>query len=254
MSCIFCSGVHQSWRCQNARKLALQERQSAVQNVRCCFLCLKEGHSVRTCQFKLNCQLCGENHNLLLCRNLSRQNFSRFEKEEKGQEREVHQDEALVNISKVSAVVLQTLVVIVRGVGVKLIVRSIIDSVSQRSYILKTIAEEMGYQPKKKEHLQHSLFGGSKTSACQHEVFTIYLSNLSEKYNCHFDTLGQPIICDTISSLNLKVYLIESSNQDIQLTDDLVGPIEILIGADVMGKLITENRKQLKFGTDRNRN
>ncbi|GBM26226.1 hypothetical protein AVEN_22784-2 [Araneus ventricosus] len=177
-----------------------------------------------------------------------------FEKEEKGQEREVHQDEALVNISKVSAVVLQTLVVIVRGVGVKLIVRSIIDSVSQRSYILKTIAEEMGYQPKKKEHLQHSLFGGSKTSACQHEVFTIYLSNLSEKYNCHFDTLGQPIICDTISSLNLKVYLIESSNQDIQLTDDLVGPIEILIGADVMGKLITENRKQLKFGTDRNRN
>ncbi|GBM25483.1 hypothetical protein AVEN_62242-1 [Araneus ventricosus] len=65
------------------------------------------------------------------------------------------------------SVVSRTLVVIVRGVGVKR--RAIIDSEFQRSYILKTTTEEMGYQSKQKEHLQHSLFGGSKTSVCQHE-------------------------------------------------------------------------------------
>ncbi|GBL96371.1 hypothetical protein AVEN_43694-1 [Araneus ventricosus] len=158
---------------------------------------------------------------------LHKRNSSRFEKEEEVQEREVHQDEALANICRVSAVVLQTLVVIVRGVGVKRRVRAIIDSGSQRSYILKTTAEKWVTNQRRKS------------------TFSI---NCLEGQRLHIVNMRTAIVYDTMSPLNLKAYLIESSNQEIQLTDDIDGPIEILIGADAMGKLITGNCEQFKSG------
>ncbi|KAF8778730.1 hypothetical protein HNY73_015426 [Argiope bruennichi] len=247
--CIFCTEEHNSWNCKKASKLTLHEKQSAVEKARCCFLCLREGHGVKTCRSKFNCQLCGKKHHLFLCRALSPEpNSSSVPTDIKVRESMIQHDEALANLSKCSNVFLQTLTILVRGETTKRKARAIIDSGSQRSYILKATAEEMNYKAKRREYLQHSLFGGSNTSTCQHDVYMIYLSSVSEEYSCHFEVLGQEVICDSILSRKRGSHFKELRDYNIHLAEDLDGPIEILIGADVAGKLITGNHLQLKNG------
>ncbi|KAF8793570.1 hypothetical protein HNY73_001628 [Argiope bruennichi] len=157
-------------------------------------------------------------------------------------------DEALANFSKSSNVFLQTLTILVRGETTKRKARAIIDSGSQRSYILKSTAEKMNYKAKRREYLQHSLFGGSDTSTCQHDVYMIYFTSISEKYNCHFEVLGQEMIFHSILSRKRGSHFKELKDYNILLAEDLDGPIEILIGADVAGKLITGNHLQTEKG------
>ncbi|GFT89113.1 uncharacterized protein NPIL_151211 [Nephila pilipes] len=142
----------------------------------------------------------------------------------------VQHKEALTNLSK--SFNLQTLTVLVEGENGKRKARTIIDCSSQRSYILITTAEEMKYNSKRREYLQHSLFGDSNTSTCQHDVFTIYLSSITEENSCHFEELGQEVICDTILSRKQGSHFKELGDYGIHLAEDLDGPIEILIGAD----------------------
>ncbi|KAF8771729.1 hypothetical protein HNY73_019109 [Argiope bruennichi] len=166
----------------------------------------------------------------------------------KVQETVIQHDETLANWSKSSNVFLQALSILVRGETTKHKARAIIDSGSQWSYILKETVEEMNYKAKWKEYLQHSLFGGSNTSTCQYDVYMIYLSSVSEEYNCHFEVLGQEVICDSVLSRKQGSHFKELRDYNIHLAEDLEGPMEILIGDDVAGKLITGNHLQLKNG------
>ncbi|KAF8790481.1 hypothetical protein HNY73_005499 [Argiope bruennichi] len=150
--CIFCTEEHNSWNCKIASKLTLHEKQSAVEKARCCFLCLREGHGVKT--RRSNCQVCGKKHHLFLCSTLSPEPNSSFVTTDvKVQESVIQHDKALANFSKSSNVFLQTLKILVRGEATKRKARAIIDSGSQRSYILKATAEEMNYKAKRREYL-----------------------------------------------------------------------------------------------------
>ncbi|GFV83531.1 hypothetical protein TNCV_5120211 [Trichonephila clavipes] len=60
-------------------------------------------------------------------------------------------------ITNVKEQAISTLSVLVRGKGVKPKARAIINSCSQRSYILKTTAEEMKYSSKRREYLTAGL-------------------------------------------------------------------------------------------------
>ncbi|GFX74647.1 integrase catalytic domain-containing protein [Trichonephila clavipes] len=84
--------------------------------------------------------------------------------------------------------------------------RAIIDTGSQKSYILRSTAEELGFNLQREDEFRHSLFGGTKNKGC-------------------------------INTSVIKIYL-----------SSLDGPIEVLLGADVAGKLITGRRKELKTG------
>ncbi|GFU10013.1 integrase catalytic domain-containing protein [Trichonephila clavipes] len=108
-------------------------------------------------------------------------------------------------------VILQTLVVNVHGIKRERKARAIIDTGSQKSYILRSTAEELGFNLQREEEFRHSLFGGTKTRMYKHKCYKIYLSSLD----------------------------------DIQ---ENTGPIEVLLGADVAGKLITGRREELKTG------
>lgn len=80
-------------------------------------------------------------------------------------------------------VLLQTLIVKVRGNGQNKFVRCLIDTGSQKSYILKFVAEIMQYISE--SNIIHSLFGGMETSEI-HKQFIVYLSNLKSDYKCNF--------------------------------------------------------------------
>ncbi|UYV72256.1 hypothetical protein LAZ67_9002364 [Cordylochernes scorpioides] len=117
-----------------------------------------------------------------------------------------------------------------------------------RSYVLQDTAEEMGYECSKKESLRHSLFGGSNTELYEHGVYDIRLSNLDGSYGCNFEALSQDVICDSVPRVHQGKWMQDLSAHDIELTDLHRGPLEILIGADIAGKLLTGEHRRLPSG------
>ncbi|UYV72251.1 hypothetical protein LAZ67_9002346 [Cordylochernes scorpioides] len=156
-------------------------------------------------------------------------------------------DETLTNLTT-SVVLLPTLRVTIRGKCKERMGRILIDTGSQRSYVLQDTAEEMGYECSKKESLRHSLFGGSNTELYEHGVYNIRLSNLDGSYGCNFEALSQDVICDSVPRVHQGKWMQDLSAHDIELTDLHRGPLEILIGADIAGKLLTGEHRRLPSG------
>ncbi|GFX96839.1 DUF1758 domain-containing protein [Trichonephila clavipes] len=80
-------------------------------------------------------------------------------------------------------------------------VRTILDSGSQMSYVLKNVVEKMGYIPRRKDILMHSLFGGIKSDKCKHTCYRIRLRNQDNSDTCNLEALDQTSICDNIASV-----------------------------------------------------
>ncbi|GFT75582.1 DUF1758 domain-containing protein [Trichonephila clavipes] len=112
----------------------------------------------------------------------------------------------------------------------------------------------MGCIPLRKEILMHSLFGGIKSDKCEHTCYRIRLRNQDNSVTCNLEALDQTSICDNIASVSpgsLSLSWISELNEmNIQLSD--VGEesrsIQVLLGSDVIGKLMTGQRRILSCG------
>ncbi|XP_035230013.1 uncharacterized protein LOC118201973 [Stegodyphus dumicola] len=69
-----------------------------------------------------------------------------------------------------------------------------------------------------------------------------------ETYHCNFKALSQDIICGSIPPVANGEWIQELKENNISVCDDSNGPIEILIGADIAGKLMTGGFKLLTSG------
>ncbi|GBO35440.1 hypothetical protein AVEN_98825-1, partial [Araneus ventricosus] len=129
-------------------------------------------------------------------------------------------------------------------------VRVLCDTGSQKSYILKNIAEEMKYPVDRQETIKHSLFGGVSTKECKHNCYRIKLKQLNGNFTCNFEVLDQAIICENVLPVSEGPWLDELKGLGVILTDTNVSsePIQVLIGADIMRKLLTGKRKLLSSG------
>ncbi|UYV71983.1 hypothetical protein LAZ67_9001435, partial [Cordylochernes scorpioides] len=148
-------------------------------------------------------------------------------------------------------VALQTLMLNVIAPKGRKLVRAFFDSGSQHTYILKTTAEELGLKPVTKEIVHHALFGGIQTTAVTHNLYDVQLKADDENFVCKVTVRDQSKICQTLPRIP-KTSLIskELEQRKIKVTD--LGndnpPIELLIGADIYGKLITGKTLQLDCG------
>ncbi|GBN40887.1 hypothetical protein AVEN_240861-1, partial [Araneus ventricosus] len=88
----------------------------------------------------------------------------------------------------------------------------------------------------------------TSTEICHHEVHRAFLTDVSLTYNCNFEVLGQEAISTTIPLVADGSWMKELSENNIHLSDQSHGPIELLIGADVAGKLLTGGYKLLPSG------
>lgn len=154
------------------------------------------------------------------------------------------------NFSGNPEVLLQTLRVKLRGERTNYEVRAIVDNGSQRSYVLKNAVNKMGYSPVGQQKLTHSLFGGAKSKEQNHYRYQMRLSSLDGKYACKFEALENETICNGISSVRVGPWTEELRGLNIELSDtiDSTEPIQVLIGADVAGKLMTGRFHILKSG------
>ncbi|XP_050306312.1 uncharacterized protein LOC126743324 [Anthonomus grandis grandis] len=252
-SCIFCGGSHESASCFKANKMSLEEKKNILSSKKACFRCLKVGHQSRRCRGRFNCVVCEKSHLVLMCPSLSvNQVASKQEKCYNGgqssdvrEERTVVRDQTLANYTN-TYVFLQTLRVQLKGLNGYKSVRALVDSGSQRSYILKSTAAQLEYKSKRSEKVIHCLFGG-REAGYDHQCYDITLSG--ENFVFSMEALDQPIICSNIPPIFSGQWSDELADLGIQLSDSQdAGPIELLLGADVAGILYTGNQKSLSCG------
>ncbi|UYV78489.1 hypothetical protein LAZ67_16001717 [Cordylochernes scorpioides] len=238
-NCAFCERDHESTKCEFAENLTLEDKLGKLKKKGACFRCLKYGHLSKSCKVKTSCTSCGElRHSRIMC---PRKNQNATPA------RGMMRDETLTNLTT-PVVLLPTLRVTIRGKCKERMGRILIDTGSQRSYVLQDTAEEMGYECSIKESLRQSLFGGSNTELYEHGVYDIRLSNLDGSYGCNFEALSQDVICDSVPRVHQGKWMQDLSAHDIELTDLHRGPLEILIGADIAGKLLTGEHRRLPSG------
>lgn len=242
--CVFCSNSHESAGCLKAQKLSWEQKQEILKEKGACFRCLKRGHQSRNCRMRLNCITCGKSHVPLMCRTttdkpVGKENTVQTRKDNDA----VHQ--TLTNGTN-EHVVLQTLCVRMENAGKIRFVRALIDTGSQKTYILKSTAELMCLSTKRQIDMLHGLFGGGELSQ-KHACYDVLLRHAN--YSCSFEALDQPVICSPVACVCDGPWSEELRLLDIQISDSVTSsPIELLIGSDIAGKLYTGRRHVLQCG------
>ena len=246
--CLFCKGAHDTNECNYARKLTLDERRDIVAKENACYCCLKRGHPVKRCRATIKCPWCSRRHLLLMCPALaSKEAVSKnVDKSDKNQIK----DHNLTTFCE-SDVYLPTLQVVAFSGTVERQVRILLDTASHRSYIRAETARELSYIPIGKQRVTHNLFGGITSKNTEHDIFKIRLKSLDSSYMCNFLAMSQTVIFGDISSVRKDNWVDSLCNNNIVITD-LEGTnnvvIDILIGADITGKLITGEKLSLDNG------
>uniref|UniRef100_A0A8D8SJN2 Integrase catalytic domain-containing protein n=1 Tax=Cacopsylla melanoneura TaxID=428564 RepID=A0A8D8SJN2_9HEMI len=237
--CIFCLAGHRSQDC--GVEMTLGERQDVVKQKGVCFACLKSGHRVARCRNRPKCSKCGRGHHAILCE---------VSKPSNGVDGSKEKSTATLTSTTFNNVLMQTLVVLVCGQGGRTkMSRVLIDTGSQRSYIVSSLAKEMGYKPHDTEKIQHALFGGKVTTAEDYNVYQLKIANTDMSYSCDFQVLEQDTICANIPTVPVGPWIDQLAAKSITLCDvNYPGEIEILIGVDVAARLYTGRIQDLSNG------
>ena len=251
-NCLFCdSGAHGSATCAKAMQISLKERQEVAKKKRACYNCLKYGHGSRDCRVNVRCEKCQRRHLTIMCRGEKDQTASiSSDKRDDQTTLSSKIDCNLASLSSDPQVFMQIIKVKLCNLNNEKIVRALYDSGSQRSYITKAAASQMGYESVDEQGMRHLLFGGEQTSIVMHKKYVILLRSVDNSYACYFNVLDQHTICGKIPAIETGSWRKELQELNINLTDycDSEERISVLIGADVAGKLLTGRRIALKCG------
>ena len=240
--CLFCDKGHKSQDCYSTRTMSVADKKKIVESKKACGVCLNLGHRPSNCRSRHRCILCGDRHFPIVCE----KSFKR-DQVNSGDNSAPTTSNSLANQSVMANVLLMTILVKVEDArGEHRVARALIDSGSQNSYITTRLASKMGNSPIRKETMVHGLFGGSATPPVVHGVYRLFLTSMDDSYRCNFETLEQKVICGTLPSLDYEI--IKSAKLDIPHDGEPHREVDILIGADVAGKLLTGGIKQLDNG------
>ncbi|GIX75935.1 DUF1758 domain-containing protein [Caerostris extrusa] len=147
-------------------------------------------------------------------------------------------------------VLLMTLMVEVVSGNMRKRVRCLLDCGSQRSYILRSTAEALHLKSLSAEKLTHSLFGGARTESKNHKRYSMRLRPVGRSTGYQFDFLDQDIICGVIPRIPKGPLMKELKGHGIWISDvgDYYPEIELLIGSDIYGQILTGEVIQLNEG------
>ncbi|UYV83697.1 hypothetical protein LAZ67_23002119, partial [Cordylochernes scorpioides] len=166
-NCIFCNKDHKNTECLAARRISIKERKERIKNAKCCFSCLQPGHISSNCRRRITeCIRCKKKHLDILC-----------PLNAPGRE-SADEDKEQVEDCDVSPT---TLKIKVEGATSAKVVRALLDTGSQRSYILSKTAQDLGLSPIGQESLKNVVFGGH-TSESVHQEYRVNLGHASGNF------------------------------------------------------------------------
>ena len=253
LSCIYCKGGHRPYECKTYS--TINSRKDRLKTLKRCIKCTK-AHMSPECKTVLSlCPHCKKgNHHSFLCvgsqsSNKSMNHSSRTNNDDSdkvsGDPAATNQVMSIMNGSYTSfnyGVALPTATVIVKSEnGQSMKVRCLFDSGSQRSFIHKDLANELGLKQVAKADMVLNSF--DNTGAAMEYVIVkplVTLGNRKKKIvlavvNDMPSQIVTPGLSETMKNLNNKGHHLA----DMGIQSDVVDNIRILIGSDFLGRFVS---------------
>ncbi|GBM54412.1 hypothetical protein AVEN_83014-1 [Araneus ventricosus] len=97
---------------------------------------------------------------------------------------------------------------------------------------------------------QEQEFELEKLKQQEFELKRIKLKQLNVNFTCNFEVLDQAVICENVLPVSEGPWLDKLKDLGVILTDTHIcsKPMQVLIGGDIMGRLLTGKRKLLSSG------
>ncbi|UYV69015.1 KLHL10 [Cordylochernes scorpioides] len=259
LPCLFCDkDNHLSQNCFKAAKMLESDRLKRVQDAKVCFKCLRKNHLKKDCGSFVRCKRCQGPHFEIMCRGTSHSQESlNWRSDNRSHNSLAEQNEgnsepvtAMANQVCTNNISLMTLIVKIKGPKRSKMVRVLLDSGSQKSYIRRSLAKELDLPKVGEVKLNKFLFGGQTTGEKAHSIFYFQLDNVDEGKAFKMEALEETIICGNISPVETGPRQWELDKKGITLTkvDNNKTEIDILIGGDYYGQLLTGKIEQLAGG------
>jgi hypothetical protein len=244
--CIFCEKNHVSAECYKAQQMTLREKTDRARDKKCCLSCLRGGHISKDCRYFGKCLICAKKHVTIMCPDI-------FSKKTSTTSPSSSSAGAVMTNHPISGnVLLQTLLVRVyddQGENFR-VVRLVLDSGSQGTSIRKDTARQLRLKPVKQVLQQKVLYGGTVTGKVQHNQFNIRLTSIGGGSEHRLVALDETEICGSLQRVPHGSWLKELRSKNIRLSDfeSDSEEIEILVGSDYYGKLLTGKIVHLSCG------
>ncbi|XP_031351409.1 uncharacterized protein LOC116176791 [Photinus pyralis] len=244
--CIFCEiPGHKGKNCRKALRMKIDDKKAILLKKGACFICTEKGHTLKDCKMNENCPVCQKRHVLPMCP------VNRFYSTGRGVPQEENKSEVQPNPEKFEnketssnsvvmsvATILPTILVPIRGRwGQVRKVQALVDSGSQRSYIISRVATKLQLPIIGTEKVAFALFSG--VTSKEQELNCYRITAQSRDTILEMEVLGTDRITNYTTQVNVKI---EGKETEIRASS---GPIEMLIGADYFGSLLTGNRRVL---------
>ncbi|XP_065195635.1 uncharacterized protein LOC135827041 [Sycon ciliatum] len=271
LSCSYCRGPH--WNDECDRHTTMDSRKARLAEEKRCFRCLRVGHASNNCLRTKDrkCVHCGRlGHNRSLCptkfgtmtENRPYQSYSTATNiaTHMASATQLHQPQSdsgslHCNISGKNAL-LQTSATAVSGPNGVAIVRVLLDSGSQRSFIRRSVAQSLNMPVEHGKVMRLSTVAANKPTDVPTEVVSASIAianNQQVKMSLHtLPKVTDAFVRNAIPSADISFLQLLSSGSlaDVVPTEDTQVSIDILIGADYFCAVLPSglNLIQSRFG------
>ena len=273
-NCVFCHEAHNPDQCLKVKDLSLKNRKALVFKFKRCLRCLKySNHVAKDCRIKTLCVHCNKPHHSLLCDSLTSVSSAKFSSPSDSNEILLNNvvphtpnQASLDNDSKCSvdkssqslsvsnssvsndlksSILLMTASALISGAVAEKKTRLLLDGGSQRSYIRKDLADELGCQCVGKEKLQISTFGEKSGTVSDLPIMEVVIKSLHQNTENTIDLISTEKLCSALELIPNGPWIQELQNYGIELADGVQKydcekeKIDIIIGADHIWKFLT---------------
>ncbi|GBM00591.1 hypothetical protein AVEN_77392-1 [Araneus ventricosus] len=232
-NCVFCRKLHWSSECLLAQNMSYNDKKRILYKNRFCFKCIRYGHVNKKCMVKVKCLKCNRQHATLMCP--GKEEILPFKANESSK--------VASNLSNnfLDKVYLQTVYVEIVGQGNKMRVRGLLDSASSRSYVSDGVVNYLKLRPLRHEKMIHGLFGGKETRPIEHGIYAVEIQDLNGSVGYCCEVFSERKICVFVPKIEDPQILDNLRVNNIELSDVTYNEneIDLLIGADLIGKLLT---------------
>ena len=251
--CMFCKYPHPSNECRKVKNLTLAERREALMRSAACFWCLRPGHRASVCRANQpRCRNCGNRHSWLLCENGVT---------ESGLQSSPAATDATVTAASTSIekpsqeILMQTARVKAQGEGGGALIRIMLDSGSNQTFIRSDLAKKLGCKELGNQQLNVQTFGGAHAAnqPSRKVQVSLFPSDGRESRGLTLAAYGVPNICAPPPYLSQEKVKQFPHLRGLRLADSPVaghgaaGQIDVLIGLDYLQDVVDG---RMRKGTD----
>ncbi|XP_059045010.1 uncharacterized protein LOC131840832 [Achroia grisella] len=258
ISCSFCKESHLLFQCEKFCNESYESRHEFIQKNKLCFNCFGSNHPVSRCKRRTTCRRCGRRHHSLLHpegnsssssnMELNQTNESEHREQENVQREEVQESSRISthfangSISSPGQVMLATALVHVDTNRDCYTLRALLDQGSQASFVTERVVQLLGLRKIPFKGIVSGLGGDQFNLSIKHMViFKIQSIYTSFSYEIQAYVLNALSSSLPAQKLNIQDW---PELSGLTLADPGYGTpskIDLLLGADVYGMILTNN-------------